>query len=49
MKWHPDRNAGNEDQAKEEFQKVKEAFEQIENAEKRAEYEAGLFWMDWIT
>jgi DnaJ-class molecular chaperone len=42
MKWHPDRNAGNEDQAKEEFQKVKEAFEQIENAEKRAEYEAGL-------
>jgi DnaJ-class molecular chaperone len=31
--------SGNEEKAKEEFQKVKEAFEQIETAEKRAEYE----------
>lgn len=38
-KWHPDKNLGNEELAKKEFQKVKEAYEVLSDEVKRKEYD----------
>jgi curved DNA-binding protein len=43
MKWHPDRNPDNLVEAEKNFKDVKEAFEKIETAEKRAQYDAEQF------
>jgi curved DNA-binding protein len=47
MKWHPDRNPDNLEEAEKNFKEVKEAFEQIETAEKRATYDAPFRGSSW--
>jgi curved DNA-binding protein len=39
MKWHPDRNPDNIEEAEKNFKRVKEAFETVETTEKRAVYD----------
>lgn len=43
MKWHPDRNPDNLVEAEKNFKEVKEAFETIETADKRAQHAAESF------
>lgn len=39
MKWHPDKNLENKDEAKEKFQKISEAYSILSNEEKRKMYD----------
>lgn len=38
LRWHPDKNLDNQDQAKLQFQAIRNAYEVISDAQKRAEY-----------
>ncbi len=40
MKWHPDRNAGQEEVARAAFQEIKDAYEILSDASKREVYDA---------
>jgi curved DNA-binding protein CbpA len=40
MKWHPDRNAGNEEAARATFLEIKDAYEILSNPDKRKVYDA---------
>jgi curved DNA-binding protein CbpA len=39
LKYHPDHNLGNEKEASKEFKKINEAFEVLNNPEKKAQYD----------
>ena len=39
MKWHPDKNAGNEEQAEKRFTEIANAYEVLSDAEKRKLYD----------
>lgn len=39
MKYHPDRNAGNEAEARAKFQEIKQAYECLSDAKRRAHYD----------
>jgi molecular chaperone DnaJ len=39
LKWHPDRNKGNEEEASKKFKEIAEAFEALSDGGKRAQYD----------
>ena len=41
LKWHPDKNPGNQEEAKKKFQKISKAYEILGNEELRKRYDRG--------
>jgi DnaJ family protein C protein 3 len=46
MKWHPDKNAGNEEEAEKKFQDIAEAYEVLSDDDLKARYDRGEDVMD---
>jgi molecular chaperone DnaJ len=42
MKWHPDRNHGNENAVEAMFKRIKEAYEVLSDTQRRAQYDLGF-------